>query len=139
MDASFEAIGRNIKQVQWRHHRALDSRLRKLGITLVQWDALRAINREPGETARRLAAGTFQSEQSFGVMATGMEANGLIVRSPGPGRRYQHYMTPEGERMLSVGHDVAAEVFSRSIGVLSDSERRALHELLGKILEQPSP
>lgn len=139
MDASLEVIGRNIKQVQWRHHRALDSRLRKFGITLVQWDALRAINREPGETARRLAAETFQSEQSFGVMASGMEANGLIVRTPGRGRRYQHYVTSEGERLLAVGHGVAAEVFSRSLGVLNNSERRTLQELLGKILEQPSP
>ena len=38
-----EVLGRAIKQVQWRHHRTLDARMRAIGSTIVQWDVLRAL------------------------------------------------------------------------------------------------
>jgi DNA-binding MarR family transcriptional regulator len=135
---SFEMLGRMIKQVQWKHHRALDSRMRVNGTTLVQWDALRAMYRRPGATARQLAAATFQSEQSFGVMAARMEANGLIMRTPGVGRRIEHHLTPDGEQVLQSGRRVAREVFSRSLGVLNAAEREQLYALLARVYEGPA-
>jgi len=137
MGTPLEPLGRLIKQVQWKHHRALDSRMRAHGATLVQWDALRAIHDEPGSTARQLAAATFQSEQSFGVMAARMEANGLITRTPGAGRRIEHHLASDGEHLLHVGRNATRDVFTSSLGVLADAERAHLHDLLTRVYEAP--
>jgi DNA-binding MarR family transcriptional regulator len=135
-----QELGRLIKRAQWQHHRLLDSRLRSAaGITIVQWDALRAIEREPGASARRLAAETFQSEQSFGVMASGMERRGLIVRTRGQGRAHEHRVTDEGRRMLGLGSAFATEVLQNSVGRLDARQRSALRELLETVLDDERP
>jgi hypothetical protein len=68
---SSDGLGRRIKQVQYKHHRALDARLAAVGTTLAQWAALRAIGRLPGASAHALAVETFQSDQAFGTWPTG--------------------------------------------------------------------
>ena len=40
---TLEDLGRAVKQLQYRHHRGMDRRLRDAGTSLAQWDALRAI------------------------------------------------------------------------------------------------
>ncbi|NUR42372.1 MAG: MarR family transcriptional regulator, partial [Streptomyces sp.] len=62
MAADLQILGRAVKAAQYRQHRTLDSRLASVGSTLAQWDALRAVARTPGASARELAAATFQTE-----------------------------------------------------------------------------
>jgi DNA-binding MarR family transcriptional regulator len=131
--ADVQALGRRIKQVQYRHHRALDARLAAVGTTLAQWDALRAIGRLPGESAHTLAMETFQSDQAFGTLANRLEAQGLIDRRPGRGRRIEHRLSPAGELILAAGHPVASSVLGASFGSLSEEERSILLDLLLKI------
>ena len=131
--ADTQALGRRIKQVQYRHHRALDARLGAVGTTLAQWDALRAIGRLPGASAHTLAIETFQSDQAFGTLANRLEAQGLIERRPGHGRRIEHRLTPEGEQMLNAGHPVASAVLGASFANLSEEERSTLLELLLRV------
>src|ERR1700694_6015401 len=114
MPADLEALGRAVKQVQYRHHRALDARLAAAGTTLAQWDALRAINRTPGASAHTLAGETFQSDQSFGTLANRLEAQSLITRRPGRGRRIEHHLTPAGRKVLRAGRPIAERVFATS-------------------------
>ena len=131
--ADVQALGRRIKQVQYRHHRALDARLGAVGTTLAQWDALRAIGRLPGASAHTLAVETFQSDQAFGTLANRLEAQGLIDRRPGRGRRIEHWLTPAGEQVLAAGHPVASSVLSGSFAGLSEEERTILLDLLLKV------
>ena len=131
--ADVQALGRRIKQVQYRHHRALDARLGAVGTTLAQWDALRAIGRLPGASAHTLAIETFQSDQAFGTLANRLVAQGLVDRRPGRGRRIEHRLTPAGEAMLNAGHPVASSVLGTSFAGLSEDERTTLLELLGRI------
>lgn len=133
MPADVEELGRAIKQAQWRHHRALDARLRAIGSTLAQWDALRAIENSPGASAHDLAVATFQSDQAFSTLANRLEARGLIERAPGRGRRIEHRLTPAGESTLAAGQRVAAEVFAESFANLSEDERAHLLALLGRV------
>src|SRR5690349_13175501 len=95
--SEIEALGRALKTAQWRHHRALDGRLRAIGSTLHQWDTLRAIDAFPGASGHDLALATFQSDQAFGTLANRLLAQELITRSPGTGRRIQHHLTPKGK------------------------------------------
>jgi DNA-binding MarR family transcriptional regulator len=131
--ADVQALGRRIKQVQYRHHRALDARLAGVGTTLAQWDALRAIGRLPGASAHTLAIETFQSDQAFGTLANRVVAQGLIERRPGRGRRIEHRLTPAGEVILAAGLPVASAVLGASFAGLSEEERSILLDLLLRI------
>jgi DNA-binding MarR family transcriptional regulator len=133
VNVSVEILGRAIKQAQYRHQRALDTRLREVGTTLAQWDALRAIDRNPGASAHELARETFQGDQSFGTLANRLEGQGLIRRTPGRGRRIAHRLTPAGERTLAAGRTAAVEVLDESFSALSIDERSRLFELLGRV------
>lgn len=133
-----QLLGRAVKQAQYRQHRAMDTALAAVGTTLAQWDALRAISRTPGSSARDLAAATFQTEQAFGTLATRLTAQNLIERRPGHGRRIEHHLTPEGERILNAGHKVANEVLKQCFAPLPASDRATLLDLLRRLNETPN-
>jgi DNA-binding MarR family transcriptional regulator len=137
MTVELENLALAIKRLQYRHHRTLDARLAPLGITLVQWDALRAISRHPNASSHRLAQLTFQTDQSFGALANRLVAHGLINRVTGPGRALRHCLTPAGESLLSEGYPVYDEVLSKSFSPLSSTERDTLYDLLTRLLHEP--
>lgn len=131
-----EELGLAIKQLQYRHHRALDIRLAPLGITLVQWDALRAISRHPNASLHKLAQLTFQTDQSFGALASRLLDRGWIERIAGPGRAIRHRLTPVGETLLSEGNIVYNEVISKSFSPLSSADCDILYSLLTRLLNE---
>ncbi|MEV6195696.1 MarR family winged helix-turn-helix transcriptional regulator [Streptomyces sp. NPDC051920] len=128
-----EELGRAVKEAQYRHHRALDTRLATVGTTLAQWDALRAIARTPGASAHELAVATFQGDQSFGTLASRLAAQHLIERRPGRGRRIEHHLTETGEQVLRAGRTVTRDVLATSFGPLDERERATLLGLLRRI------
>ncbi|HEY6033767.1 MAG TPA: MarR family winged helix-turn-helix transcriptional regulator [Kofleriaceae bacterium] len=132
-----QAVGRLLKRVQYRNHRAMDRALAEIGTTLVQWDALRVISEQPSAAAHALAVATFQSDQSFGTLATRLESQGLIRRSPGKGRAMQHHLTAAGVKMLARGTDVSRVVVGRAFSALSKADVAKLRELLQRISETP--
>jgi DNA-binding MarR family transcriptional regulator len=137
MTATPQTTGRLLKRAQYRNHRAADRALAEIGTTLVQWDALRAIDEAPGASAHALALATFQSDQSFGTLAARLIAQGLVERSPGRGRRVEHRLTDAGRQMLAAGQTVTAEVMARSFADLSAAEVETLHGLLERVGEAP--
>jgi DNA-binding MarR family transcriptional regulator len=132
-----QAVGRLLKRVQYRNHRAMDRALADIGTTLVQWDALRVISEQPNSPAHALAVATFQSDQSFGTLATRLESQGLIRRTPGKGRVVEHRLTTSGAKMLVAGAAVARDVAARAFSALSKAEVAKLHELLLRVSETP--
>ncbi len=128
-----EELGRAVKEAQYRHHRALDTRLTAVGTTLAQWDALRAIARTPAASAHELAVATFQGDQSFGTLASRLAAQHLIERRPGRGRRIEHHLTETGEQVLRAGRTVTRDVLAASFGPLDERERATLLGLLRRI------
>lgn len=135
MTADPQTTGRLLKRAQYRNHRALERSLATIGTTLAQWDALRAIDESPASSAHDLAVATFQSDQAFGTLATRLEAQGLIARTSGRGRRVEHRLTDEGTRMLESGREVASRVTDRSFAALSAEELTTLHGLLARVGE----
>jgi DNA-binding MarR family transcriptional regulator len=130
MSTSLEGLGRAVKQLQHRHHRRLDSRLLEIGSSLAQWDALRAIHRNPGVSSHALAEYTFQTDQSFGAMAASLLEKGLATRAPGKGRAITYALTPTGKDILRNGTSFAEKVLSESFAPLNKSERKQLYVLL---------
>jgi len=131
-----EALGQAVKRAQYRNHRTMDAALRDLGVSLVQWDALRAIDRLPGASGHDLATETFQSDQAFGTLATRMEERGLIARTAGRGRRIEHSLTEAGRAALEGGRDRAAGVLDELFASLDTDERTTLLRLLRRLTEQ---
>ncbi|MDH6431543.1 DNA-binding MarR family transcriptional regulator [Streptomyces sp. SAI-144] len=133
MHDELQELGRAVKQAQYRQHRALDSALQAIGTTLAQWDALRAISRSPGASARELAAATFQTEQAFGTLAGRLTAQDLVERRPGHGRRIEHHLTPTGRQILAAGHKIADEVLADCFSPLPNADRATLLDLLQRL------
>jgi len=127
-------LGRAIKQLQNLNHRRLESGLREIDTTLAQWDALRAIYHNPGASAHALAEETFQTDQSFGTLATRMIANGLVERKQGVGRALLHILTPKGHSILEQGLAIAKNVIGDAFKDLTEAERMQLLRLVQKVL-----
>jgi DNA-binding MarR family transcriptional regulator len=134
MSVDLEKLGRSVKAAQHRQHRTLDFALSPLGTTIVQWDALRAIGARPGASGHELALATFQTDQAFGTLANRLEAQGLIERRSGEGRRINLSLTPAGVNMLAAANEVAASVRIRLFDGLGEDERVTLQALMDKLL-----
>lgn len=137
MAAELQDLGLAVKRLQARHHRALDTALAALGTTLVQWTALREIGRHPDSSAHQLAQLTFQTDQSFGTLATRLVDRGLVERTQGPGRAIRHRLTPAGADLLARGHAVVDTALADSFAPLDPAERATLHTLLTRLLDGP--
>ncbi|KDN18751.1 MarR family winged helix-turn-helix transcriptional regulator [Amycolatopsis rifamycinica] len=123
-----------VKRLQYRHHRALSRALAPLGLSLVQWDTLRHLHRRPDASLHELAVLTFQTDQSFGSLATRMADRGLIERVPGPGRAVRHRLTEEGARLRAEGQKLVDGVAESSFRALSQDQLDQLGELLDRAL-----
>ncbi|MFB8275142.1 MarR family winged helix-turn-helix transcriptional regulator [Nocardia colli] len=130
-------VALSIKRVQHRHHRALTAELADLGVSLVQWDTLRHLDRHPDASLHDLAQLTFQTDQSFGTLAARMVERGLIERIPGPGRAVRHRLTAKGEEIRAEGARRVRDVQHRSFAGLSPGQIDTLGDLLDVILSTP--
>ena len=127
-------IGLAVKRLQVRHHRLANERLAPLGLTIVQWDALRHLHENPGASLHRLAILTFQTDQAFGTLAARMIDRGLIERLDTPGRAVRHRLTPRGDELRERAAGILGEVLSESFAPLSASERDTFGALLEKLV-----
>jgi DNA-binding MarR family transcriptional regulator len=126
-------VGLAVKQLQWKHHREANRRLREqAGLSLIQWDVLRDLHREPESSLHDLAVQTFQTDQSMGELAKRMVTRGLLTRIDGPGRAVRHRLSSEGEAAYEAGAGIVDDVLAESIGTLTADEQAALHAMLTK-------
>jgi DNA-binding MarR family transcriptional regulator len=116
----------------------LDERLSHLGITLVQWNALREIDRNPGRSAHALAELTFNSDQAFGTLITRLERLGFVERQNGKGRALRHVLTAKGKQMLDEGYTTYLGFLKVAFAPLSPKERSVLLDLMTKLVDRPS-
>jgi len=136
---ALQELGRAVKQLQYRHHRGMDRKLREVGTSLAQWDALRAMATRPNSSAHALAEMTFQTDQSFGALANRLLKRGMIERTAGPGRAIRHRLTPRGEATLRKGHEVVGPVLESSFAALTNRQRQDLYRLIVRALVEGKP
>lgn len=135
MTIALEDLGLLIKKVQHSFHCCIDQRLAPLNMSLVQWNALREINRNPEQPLRQLARLTFNSDQAFGALATRLVARGYVRRRSGVGRATIHELTSLGKSSLRKADDVVHEILTSSFAELSKQERDSLYLTLNRILQ----
>jgi len=136
---SLQDVGLSVKRLQMRHHRAVNAELAPLKISLVQWDALRHLDQNPGASLHDLARLTFQSDQAFGTLAGRMIDRGLIERLPGPGRAVRHQLTDKGRELRRAGDQIVNRVLGESFAALTPAQLAAFDELLITLLAAPGP
>jgi DNA-binding MarR family transcriptional regulator len=128
------AIGLAVKRLQVRHHRTADVRLAPLGLTIVQWDALRHLHENPDASLHDLAQLTFQTDQAFGTLANRMIGRGLIERVPGPGRAARHRLTARGERLREEATTILRDVLASSFAPLTPAELETFGGYLDRLV-----
>jgi len=106
-----------------------------LGVSLIQWNALREIERNPGLSQHRLAQLSFNSDQAFGTLTNRLIQRGLIVRESGPGRAVAHKLTPLGTSLCSQGAEIHARIIANAFAPLGASDRDILFALLSRLLK----
>jgi len=126
-------IGLSVKRLQMRHHVALNHALSPLGLSIVQWDALRHIGEQPDASLHDLAQLTFQSDQAFGTLAGRMIERGLIERLAGPGRAVRHRLTARGAALRQDGAAIVNEVLAESFGTLTPEQLATFDDLLTRL------
>jgi DNA-binding MarR family transcriptional regulator len=135
--ATQRRIGLSVKRLQMRHHRAITAALAPLGVSLVQWDALRHLDENPAASLHDLALLTFQTDQSFGSLAGRMVDRGLIQRVGGPGRAVRHRLTPKGLDIRRAGEEIVDGVLARSMSSLTPAQLDAFDTTLAQLLAVP--
>jgi DNA-binding MarR family transcriptional regulator len=137
VEGSLQELGLAVKRLQMRHHRQANAALAALDISLVQWDALRHLDQNPGASLHDLALLTFQTDQSFGALAARMESRGLIERVAGPGRAVRHRLTAKGAELRNAGGEILDGVLAESFSSLAPEQRTTLEALLRQLLSSP--
>jgi MarR family transcriptional regulator for hemolysin len=117
----------------WRAE--LDRRLRPLGLTRVQWQALLMISRaQDALTQRELAEALDIGAPATVALVDRMERDGLVTRAAVPGDRRSKAVraTPASRRLLSRIESTAGTLRREIIGGLTRDELAELHALLAK-------
>jgi MarR family transcriptional regulator for hemolysin len=117
----------------WREE--LDRRLRPLGLTRVQWQALLMISRASGGlTQRELAEKLEIGAPATVALVDRMERDGLVERAQVPDDRRANIVraTATSKRLFTRIEDTAVALRSEILSGMSAEELRTLHRLLSK-------
>lgn len=134
-EAPSESLGTLIHRVAKAWREELDRRLRPLGLTRVQWQALLLIARSnAGLTQRELADLLDIGAPATVALVDRMERDGLVERTPVPGdrRRNAVRITASSRRLLTRIESAAGTLRREILGGLTRDEVDSLHALLTK-------
>ena len=130
-----EDLGLTVKRLQHHSYHTLNAGLAPLGISVVQWNALREIDAHPDLCMHGLAERTFNSDQAFGTLMARLLRQKLVERQAGTGRTNLHRLTPRGHALLSEGSKFLQRILAKVYAPLTDDERAQLLGLLNKVLD----
>ena len=117
----------------WREE--MDRRLRPLGLTRVQWQALLWLSRRGGALMQCELADLLEIGAPATVaLVDRMERDGLVARSavPGDRRRNAVTLTAHARRLLRTIESIASGLRREVLAGLTREEVRTLHALLDK-------
>lgn len=130
-----EALGLLITGLSKSWREELDRRLRPLGLTRVQWQALRSLSRAGGTLVQRELSELLEIGAPATVaLVDRLERDGLATRSavPGDRRRNAVVLTAKARRLLTTIEATAGELRREVMSGLTRDEINTLCALLAK-------
>jgi DNA-binding MarR family transcriptional regulator len=111
-----------------------------LGVKLKEFVALLYLRESSRATQQKLAQTLMLDANNCVILLNGLEEDGLIERTRDPEDRRRHIVaiTPKGQRALERAERQVETVEDDVLGNLDAEERRRLHELLAKAVEDHS-
>jgi DNA-binding MarR family transcriptional regulator len=111
-----------------------------LGVKLKEFVALLYLRESTHATQQMLAKTLMLDANNCVILLNGLEEEGLIQRTRDPEDRRRHIVaiTPKGVRALEKAERQLETVEDEVLGSLDDEERRQLHGLLAKAVEDHS-
>jgi DNA-binding MarR family transcriptional regulator len=112
----------------------IESGLRERGLTFAQYGALKALSLHNGMSQAELASALDTDSTTAMVLRTSLEKKGLVARSsdPGDGRIKRIAITDTGRSMLKSSEPGVNAFFTKSQGVVSDSDVKKAIQILEK-------
>jgi MarR family transcriptional regulator, temperature-dependent positive regulator of motility len=111
-----------------------------LGIKLKEFVALLYLRESSRATQQKLAQTLMLDANNCVILLNGLEDEGLIERTRDPQDRRRHIVaiTPKGQKALEKAERQVETVEDDVLGNLDADERKQLHELLAKAVEDHS-
>lgn len=134
-------LGYLLRETYRGFRRDLEANLVKYSITHSQWVMMWFLTRSGISTPAELARAAGIKKASATSVIEALRANGFIKveKSPDDGRRLNLRLTGEGMRMMSRVSEVVRQANSRTQAALTETERRQLAHLLGKVVSSLTP
>ena len=136
---ALETIGPLVHGLAKSWRQELDRRLRPLGLTRAQWQALLLVSRAPrGLTQRELADALDIGAPATVALVDRMERDGLVARAPVPGDRRRNAVraTASSRRLFARIEAAAAELRREIFGGMTTAEVQTLQRLLRRARER---
>ncbi len=140
-DAEFELqrdVGWLIYDVSRRFVRAMERRVKQVGITPQQWRVLVEIAREDGQTQSQISEETEIAPAPLGRLLDRLEEQHIIDRKPDPqDRRVRRIYLVGGEQgpFFERIRQLARQQFEIAYEAITQAEQKQLQLLLGKMNE----
>jgi DNA-binding MarR family transcriptional regulator len=108
--------------------------LRKIGLSIPQFDALSALSQGAGITQRELAQKLLVTKGNVSGLIDRLVEAGLVERRRGAKDRRSHslFLTREGEAFAASGFAMQKDFLQNTLGRLATGDLALLHHLLGR-------
>ncbi len=129
-----ERVGYELKKVQAVLRARMAAVLEDHGLTMPQYAALSALERDPGISSAELARRSFVTPQTMIRIVANLEKMGLVLREPHPthGKVLQATLTAKGKNLVASCHDGTLAVETRMLHSLGPRERAQLLDMLDR-------
>ena len=111
---------------------AVGAELRRLGLSIPQFDVLSTLTEREGLTQQELAARLYVTKGNVSGLIDRLVEAGLVERRAIPGDRRSHalHLTPEGDRLAAAGIAAQSAYVARTLGNLPSADVAAFERVL---------
>ncbi|MGO9159239.1 MAG: MarR family winged helix-turn-helix transcriptional regulator [Streptosporangiaceae bacterium] len=134
-------MGYELKRAQAALRAAMDTTLRRHGLTVPQYACLELLDQCPGLSNSELARGAFVTRQSMNVVLRGLQDSGLVTRPPQAphGRALPARLTAAGQHRLAAARATIIAIEQRMTAALPPQRAARLLADLGRMAQALEP
>lgn len=118
-------------------HRALNSLLARLDLSLAQHEVLQTIHHHEGLTQNELSERLLVVKSNVSALIKKLEARGLVQREvdAADSRHKRMSLTPSGEKLVHESFELQNRVVEAMTSVLTDDDLRRIGTVMGRVSE----